>query len=75
MGKDFPDLKYKDIAKISKNLGFVNIRNAGSHEIWYSEIENKYVTIPNHGAKSLKRKTIKSIFEDIGITIKNFKDF
>ena len=75
MSKEFPDFKYKDIIKIAKKLGFVFIRKAGSHEIFKNETPNKFVTIPNHGSKSLKRKTVKSIFEDMGVTIKNYKEF
>ncbi len=73
MSPHFPDYKYRDIVKILKNLRFVLLRTTkSSHEIWYRKLDNKYTTVPNHGSKSLKRKTIKSIIEDTGLKVEDF---
>ena len=41
--------KYRDIVKILKKFGFEFFRQAaGSHEIWFNPITNRYTTVPNH---------------------------
>lgn len=60
------------MAKVSKKLGFYFYRQAkGSHEIW-RRADGRYATIPRHGSKSIKRKTLKGILEDFQITPKEF---
>ena len=72
MGQKFPQANYRDIVKVAKKLGFCFYRQAkGSHEIW-RKTNGRYTTIPNHGSKSLKRKTLKGILEDLQITPKEF---
>lgn len=69
----FPAATYRDIIKIAKKLGFYFCRQAkGSHEIWRRDSDGKRTTIPNHGNKVLKRKTIKSILDDMQITADEF---
>jgi len=73
MGKDFPAEKYRDIAKVAKLLGFYFYRQAkGSHEIWRRDKDGRQTTIPKHGAKDIKRRTIKAIFEDFEISAGEF---
>ena len=72
MGQKFPQANYRDVIKVAKKLEFCFYRQAkGSHEIW-RRINGRYTTIPNHGSKSLKRKTLKGILEDFQITYKEF---
>lgn len=74
MGGIFPIASYRDIARVAKKLGFVLYRQAkGSHEIWRREHDGIQTTIPNHGSKDLKRKTIKAIIIDFDITIEEFQ--
>jgi len=71
----FPDVNSKQIVKVVEQLGFEFIRQSGSsHAIYRRTSDNKRTTIPIHGRKSLKRKTIKSICKDIGITLEKMKD-
>jgi predicted RNA binding protein YcfA (HicA-like mRNA interferase family) len=70
----FPDLKYRDIVKILKLVNFEFYRNAkGNHKVWRRLSDSLHTIVPDHGNKSLKRKTIKSILEDIGITLEELK--
>ena len=72
MSKRFPPLNYRQITKVAKNLGFHFERMAkGSHEIWRHNIDKRHTTIPNHGNKIIKRRTLKAIIGDIGITLKD----
>lgn len=66
----FPDVNSKQIVKVVEKLGFEFIRQSGSsHAVYRNNDDGRRTTIPIHGKKSLKRKTIKSICKDIGISI------
>ncbi len=70
MTSQFPDLNSKQVVKVVEKAGFKFVRQSGSsHAIYMRETDKKRTTIPIHGKKSLKRKTIKSICNDLGITI------
>lgn len=70
MTSQFPDFNSKQLVKIAEKVGFKFIRQTGSsHAIYIRESDKKRTTIPIHGKKSLKIKTIKSICNDLGITI------
>ena len=71
----FPNTNSKQITKIIEKLGFEFIRQSGSSHAIYRRIrDSRRTTIPIHGKRSLKRKTIKSICKDVGITIEELKD-
>ncbi len=73
MSQKFPVANYKDVIKIAKILGFIFFRQGkGSHEIWYHPEKMIRITIPNHGKKNIKRKTLKSIIRDLNITVSDF---
>ncbi|MBI2676815.1 MAG: type II toxin-antitoxin system HicA family toxin [Candidatus Yanofskybacteria bacterium] len=70
MSRKFPALNYRQTAKVAKRLGFYLVRRAkGSHEIWRRESDKRQTTIPNHGNKTIKRRTLKAILDDFGITL------
>lgn len=73
MSLKFPAANYRDIIKIAKKLGFYFYRQAkGSHEIWRRDNNGRQTTIPNHGSKIIKRRTIKAILEDFQISTEEF---
>ena len=66
----FPVLNYYDLSKLARERGFILWRQAkSSHEIWKRISDGRRTVIPNHGSKPVKRKTIKSILEDLEIDI------
>lgn len=72
MGQKFPQANYRDVVKVVRKSGFCFYRQAkGSHEIW-RRADGRYTTIPRHGSKPIKRKTLKGIFQDLQITPKEF---
>jgi len=72
MGQKFPQTNYRALAKVAKKLGFYFYRQAkGSHEIW-RRADGRYTTIPRHGSKLIKRKTLKGILKDFQITSQEF---
>lgn len=73
MKRKFPVVNYRQITRVAKKLGFYLYKNTrGSHEIWKKDDVDVYTTIPNHGSTPLKRKTLKSIIKDFGITVDVF---
>jgi predicted RNA binding protein YcfA (HicA-like mRNA interferase family) len=75
MSARFPDINSKQIVKVVEKLGFIFIRQSGtSHAIYFRKADRRRTTIPIHGKKSIKRKTIKSICRDIEITINELRD-
>jgi len=73
MSKRFPVANYRQVTKVARKLGFYFCRQAkGSHEIWRRDSDGRQTTIPNHGSKPLKRKTLKSILKDFSITHEEF---
>jgi len=68
----FPQANYRDVSKVAKKLGFLLYRQGkGSHEIWHRN-DGRYTTIPCHGSKNIKRKTLKAILNDLQITAQEF---
>ena len=59
---------YRDIIKRLKQLGFAFDRQAaGSHEIWFNPLANRYVTIPKHSG-DMPEGTLKAILKQAGIS-------
>jgi predicted RNA binding protein YcfA (HicA-like mRNA interferase family) len=63
---------YRKIVKRLKKFGFQFYRQAsGSHEIWFSEHTNKYITIPNHTG-DMPEGTLRAILKQAGISAQEF---
>lgn len=68
---DFRPLKYKEVIKKLRKLGFGFRRSTGgTHEIWWNEKLRKTCVVPHH--KEIKPGTIKSIIKQINITPQEF---
>jgi len=64
--------KYRQIIKKLKKLGFEFDRQAaGSHEIWFNPVTDKYTTIPNHPG-DMPEGTLKAILKQADITTNQF---
>lgn len=64
--------KYRQIIKKLKKLGFVFDRQAaGSHEIWFNPVSDKYTTIPNHPG-DMPEGTLRAILKQADLTNDQF---
>ncbi len=64
--------KYRQIIKKLKKLGFVFDRqDAGSHEIWFNPVADKYTTIPNHPGDT-PEGTLRAILRQANVTTEQF---
>lgn len=64
--------KYREIISILKRFGFEFHRQAaGSHEIWYNPVKNRYTTVPNHSG-DMPEGTLRAILKQADIAIEDF---
>ena len=64
--------RYRDIVKRLKQLGLEFHRQAaGSHEIWFNPVSNRYTTIPNHPG-DMPEGTLRAILKQAGIDTETF---
>jgi predicted RNA binding protein YcfA (HicA-like mRNA interferase family) len=60
-----------EVEKVLRVLGFVLIRQSGSHAI-YKNTDGKRITLPVHGGKTISIGVFRSILKDIEINQKDF---
>lgn len=71
MGK-LAGFSYRDIIKRLKALGFEFYRSAaGSHEIWFNPITDRFTTIARHST-DMPEDTMKAIINQAGISVEDF---
>ena len=68
-----PIVNFKTMEKILLHLGFVAVRQKGSH-IFYRHPDGRTTTLPNHPGKDLARPLIREILREIEITPEEYKD-
>jgi len=57
---------------VFEKLGFELARVHGSHHIMKKPGHPSLVSVPQHGSKSLKRGTLRSLIRDAGTTVEEF---
>ena len=64
--------RYREIISRLKDCGFIFERHAaGSHEIWYNAMTNRYTTIPNHSG-DMPEGTLRAILKQAGVLPDDF---
>ena len=64
--------RYREIIKKLKALGFEFFRYAaGSHEIWYNPVTDKFTTVARHNT-DMPEGTLKAILKQAGIETEQF---
>jgi predicted RNA binding protein YcfA (HicA-like mRNA interferase family) len=74
MSPKTPRLTAKNIIAVVEKIGFVLVRQSGSHRI-YKNSAGKRVTIPFHAGKILHPKILKSILRDAELNVENLISF
>ncbi len=73
MSPRIPAFKYREVVKRLRKLGFVFYRQGkGSHEIWRHP-DGRWTTVPRHGSKTISRRTMKAILDDVGMDGDEFR--
>lgn len=66
-----PPLKPREVAAILESLGFVDVRQRGSH-IQYRHSDGRCTTVPWHQGRDVSPILVRRIVEDIGLTLDEF---
>ena len=66
MGK-LPVLKPREVCRILETLGFVLVRQRGSH-MQYRHSDGRGTTVPNHPGRDISPILLRQIARDIGMT-------
>ena len=66
-----PVLKAVKLLRVLKQLGFYSYHQSGSH-IQMRHADGRRTTVPFHASHDIGRKTLKSIIDDLGLTIEEF---
>ena len=72
MSPKLPVATAKEVARVATRLGFEFRRQSGSHAIYIRASDHARVVIPMHSGSALKRKTLRGIIQDLGITVEEF---
>ena len=65
-------IKYREIVKILKKLGFIEKRQKGSH-LFLSHQDGRTTVVPIHPSKSIGVGLLRSILHDVKISPEEFK--
>ena len=70
MGK-YPILKPQDVVTILKAIGFIEVRQRGSHK-QYRHPDGRCTTVPFHKGRDISSILLRQIAKDIGMPIDEF---
>ncbi len=73
MSNRFPSVTAKQVIKVLCRIDFKFKRQSGSHAIYYRLKDKQRTVVPMHSKKTLKLKTLKSILNDAGLSVEEFK--
>jgi predicted RNA binding protein YcfA (HicA-like mRNA interferase family) len=66
-----PIVNFKTMDAILRQLGFLAIRQKGSH-IFYRHSDGRTTTLPNHAGRDLARPLVREILREIDLTTEEF---
>jgi predicted RNA binding protein YcfA (HicA-like mRNA interferase family) len=68
-----PVLKPREIARVLEKIGFVEVRQRGSHK-QFRHPDGRRTTVPFHGSRDISPFLLRQIIKDIRITPEEFLD-
>ena len=66
-----PVLKPREVIAILEGLGFVQVRQRGSHR-QFRHTDGRQTTVPDHRGRDLSPILLRQIARDIGMTAEDF---
>jgi len=66
-----PVLKPREICRILEGVGFMLVRQRGSH-MQYRHPDGRATTVPNHPGRDVSPVLLRQIIKDIGMTLDEF---
>lgn len=68
-----PVLKPREVVSILERLGFVEVRQKGSHK-QFRHPDGRCTTVPFHAGRDVSPLLLRQIVKDIGLSIEEFLD-
>jgi predicted RNA binding protein YcfA (HicA-like mRNA interferase family) len=68
-----PVLKPREAVRVLERLGFVQVRQRGSHR-QFRHPDGRQTTVPDHSSRDLSPIILRQIIKDIGLTPDAFLD-
>lgn len=68
---DVPVLKPREVAAILEQLGFVEVRQRGSHR-QYHHPDGRVTTVPYHAGRDISPALLRAIARDISLDVREF---
>jgi len=69
-----PIVSAKDLEKILFHLGFIKVRQHGSH-VFYRNPDGRTTTIPHHKGHDIARPLLRTILREIAVDLDTFNNF
>jgi len=66
-----PVLKAREVARLLETLGFVEVRQRGSHK-QYRHRDGRSTTVPLHSGRDISPVLLRRIAKDIGMSADDF---
>ena len=60
-------VKYSELYRKLKKAGCFLLRHGGRHDIWLNPANGKSVAVPRHGTEEVNIRTLKSIYQELGL--------
>lgn len=67
-----PTLKARNLIKVLKRLGFINIRQEGSH-IFFKHPDGRTTVVPYHAGKDIGKGLLRAILDDIKVSARELQ--
>lgn len=58
-------MKHSELIRMLQKAGCLLKRNGASHDVWVNPKTGATTAVPRHGSKEIKKKTAKSILDDL----------
>ena len=68
---DVPVLRPREVAGILERLGFIEVRQRGSHR-QYRHADGRATTVPFHPGRDISPTLLRVIARDIGMDVRDF---
>ena len=66
-----PPLRPREVIAILASLGFLEVRQRGSHK-QFRHTDGRGTTVPDHGGRDISPVLIRQIAKDIGLSAEDF---
>lgn len=71
---NIPILKPQEVVRILESLGFLEVRQKGSHKQFRHE-DGRGTTVPFHKGRDISPRLLRQIASDIGLTIEEMLEW